>query len=120
MSRYREITPPLRLAGTIECFWTMQQLGGHELHRVLPDGCADILFTRDGERAAIEVVGPMTRYRDFPQPEGRLLVGVRFHPGMWTGQLMVPADRITDDTLALEALWGGRARDLRARLAEAD
>jgi len=82
MSEYREIAPSPRLARTIECFWTIEQLGPEPLHRVLPDGCADILFTRDGGAGAIEAVGPMTRYRDFPVPAGRLLVGVRFHPGM--------------------------------------
>jgi len=119
MSEYREIAPSPRLARTIECFWTMEQLGPEPLHRVLPDGCADILFTRDGDTAVIEAVGPMTRYRDFPQCDGRLIVGVRFHPGMWTAQLGLPGDRITDEILPLEQLWGGRARDLRDRLAEA-
>lgn len=118
-SPYREIAPSPRLARTVECFWAIEQLGNEEPHRVLPDGCADILFTRVGDRAAIEAVGPMTRFQDFPQPGGRLLVGVRFHPGMWTAQLGVPGDRITDEVVPLEDLWGGRARELRDRLGEA-
>ena len=61
----------------------------------------------------------MTRYQDVPLPDGRLLVGVRFHPGMWTAHLGVPGDRITDETLPLEHLWGARARTLRDRLGEA-
>lgn len=121
MPEYREIAPPPRLAGTVECFWTMRQLASEPPHRVVPDGCADILFTLDGSdaTASIQAVGPMTRYRDFDQPAGRLLIGVRFHPGMWTTQLGVPGDRITDETLPLDDLRGARARELRDRLAAA-
>lgn len=116
MAEYREIAPPPRLARTVECFWTLETLGAEPRHRVLPDGCADILFTRDGDTAVIEAVGPMTQYRDFPLPAGRLLVGVRFHPGMWTAHLGVAGDRITDETLPLDELWGARARELCDRL----
>jgi AraC-like DNA-binding protein len=119
MSEYREIAPPPRLARTVECFWAMQHSGPELPHRVLPDGCADILFTRDRGAASIEAVGPMTRYQDFPLTPGSLLIGVRFHPGMWTTRLGVPADLITDEILPLDRLWGGRALDLRDRLAEA-
>jgi AraC-like DNA-binding protein len=119
MAEYREIAPPPRLAHTIECFWTMRHAEADPAHRVLPDGCADILFTRDAASTEIEAVGPMTRYRDFPQPDGRVLLGVRFRPGMWTAQLGVPGDRITDETLPLDCLWGSRAGELRDRLAEA-
>ena len=119
MPAYREIAPSPRLAGAIECFWTIEQQGPEPLHRVVPDGCADILFARDGDAAGIQAVGPMTRYRDFPLPPGRLLVGARFHPGMWTAHLGIPAGRITDETLPLDDLWGARARTLRDRLGEA-
>ena len=44
----------------------------------------DSLLTRDADHAEIAAVGPMTRYRDFVQPAGRTLIGVRFRPGMWT------------------------------------
>lgn len=50
MAEYREIAPSPRLAQTIECFWTMNLADADPLHRVVPDGCADILFSRDGAR----------------------------------------------------------------------
>lgn len=119
MSDYREIPPSDRLARTIECFWTIRQSGPEALHRVLPDGCADILFTRNSESVSLDAVGPMTAYRDFLLRNGALLTGVRFHPGMWTGALGVPGDRVTDETIPLEGLWGSRASELLDRLSEA-
>lgn len=61
----------------------------------------------------------MTQYRDFPISAGSVLLGVRFRPGMWNAQLGVPGDRITDQILPLDYLWGSRAAGLRDRLAEA-
>src|SRR5689334_4517613 len=104
MVEYREIAPQPRLARTVECFWTMEALDAEPCHRVLPDGCADIIFTRDPDTAAIGAVGPMTQYRDFALPAGRILIGVRFHPGMWTAHLGVAGDRITDETMPLDEL----------------
>jgi AraC-like DNA-binding protein len=117
--RYREIAPPPRLADRVECFWTSQEPAG-QLHRVLPDGCADILFTRtSGGRLTLEAVGPMTCYRDHQAAPGQFHFGVRFRPGMWHDVLGVQADRIVDAVLPLEDLWGSRARRLADPLAEA-
>jgi AraC-like DNA-binding protein len=119
MAAYREIPPSPRLARAIECFWTIQHAGQAALHRVVPDGCADLLFTRSNGSVSLDAVGPMTAYRDFPVPDGELLVGVRFRPGMWTAALGVPGDRVTDEIVPLEGLWGSRAKELLDRLAGA-
>ncbi len=119
MGEYREIPPPPRLAQAIECFWTIRHRGPETLHRVVPDGCADILWTKTGGTMSLEAVGPMTAWRDFPAPEGQLVMGVRFQPGMWTASLGVPGDRVTDQVVPLEDLWGPRARELADRLAGA-
>ncbi|MBZ5617340.1 MAG: helix-turn-helix transcriptional regulator [Acidobacteriia bacterium] len=119
MAEYREIPPSPRLAQAVECFWTIRHAGPEVQHRVVPDGCADILFTRHHGSVAIAAVGPMTSYRDYPLRDGELLVGVRFHPGMWTAHLGVPGDRVTDEIVPLDGLWGSRARELRDQLAEA-
>jgi len=66
MPVYRELAPPPHLARAVECIWTARQDGPASLHRVLPDGCADILFTQSSGQVTLEVVGPMTTYRDFP------------------------------------------------------
>jgi AraC-like DNA-binding protein len=115
MLDYREILPAPEWAGAIECFWSMR--GGDETtpHRVLPDGCADLLLTG----RALDAVGPMTTFRDHVVPAGRELFGVRFRPGRWTGMLGVPGDRIVDAVVPLEDLWGSRARALLDRIVDA-
>lgn len=119
MPEYREIRPPPRLAQAIECFWSIRHGGPAAAHRVVPDGCADLLFAHNSGSASLDAVGPMTAYRDFPLRDGEVLVGVRFHPGMWTATLGVPGDRVIDEIVPLEDLWGSRAKELLDRLAGA-
>ena len=115
MSEYREIAPAPPLAGSIECFWTLRIADAEPLHRVLPDGCADILLTRDGDRWEIAAVGPMTRYRDFVQPAGRVLVG-RVSARACGPRTLECRGHITDAIVPLTDIWGERARELQERL----
>lgn len=85
-------------------------------HRVLPDGCADIIFTTGTGKSTLQVAGVMTKFQDFPITAGQTLIGMRFHPGMWAAQIGVPADLLTDTHPTLEHLWGKRARALLGRL----
>src|SRR4051812_30429902 len=61
---YREHRPAPDLAPWIECFWTRgperDARTAAQAYRILPDGCADILFDLSGRVDAF-VVGPMTR-----------------------------------------------------------
>jgi AraC-like DNA-binding protein len=120
MSCYREFGPPPHLAEIVECFWTHGADARLPSYRVLPDGCMDILFTRQqGEPAALTVVGAMTRVHEFALPAGRVTIGMRFRPGMAVTLLPVPGDDLTDTAVALEAVLGRRARSLHERLANA-
>lgn len=114
MLHYREIRPSPAWASVIECFWTLRADGTEPPHRVMPDGCADILLG-----ATLDAVGPMTTWRDHPLETGQELTGVRFRPGRWTGVLGVPGERILDATVPLDELWGSRADALRERLVNA-
>jgi AraC-like DNA-binding protein len=110
---HRELAPPAHLSDAIECIWFLRQADKSvHSHRVVPDGCADILFTRSGERALLQVVGPMTKFEDYPIAPGALSLGIRFRPGMWTSQFQIPGDRITNTLVPLEDIWGARARTL--------
>lgn len=100
----RELPPPPTLAPFVECFWLRSPsepdpAGG--THRVLPDGCLDIIFS---ERGAV-VVGAMTRPLLIPSRGAVTLLGVRFLPGMATAFLHLPAATITDANAPLEAVW---------------
>jgi len=88
-------------------------------HRVLPDGCADILFTAGTGRPTLQVVGTMTQFQDFQIISGQMHIGLRFHPGMWADRLRVSASQITDGLIPLEEFWGKRAQTLLVRLEDA-
>jgi hypothetical protein len=114
---YVEFAPPPHLADAVECFWAMRHPHGTAVpHRVLPDGCADILFTSGCGKSTLQIVGAMTRFEDFRVLPGQVMVGLRFHPGMWSRQLRVSADLITDRVLPMEELRGKRAVTLLAQL----
>lgn len=113
MLDYAEHAPPPHLADAVECVWSLQQTrAACGTHRVVPDGCADILFTRKSDRASLQVVGPMTKFEDFPVPPNVVTLGIRFRPGMWSGQFQIPAISVTDRIVPLEELWGQKSRTL--------
>jgi AraC-like DNA-binding protein len=121
MPDYIEFAPPLRLDDSVECFWVMRRSEDSAFaHRVLPDGCADIIFSRDSGKSSLIVVGTMTRFADFQMPRGQLSVGMRFRPGMWGEHFGVPGPEITDGLLPLEDLWGARGRALLEQMTAAD
>src|SRR5688572_18793248 len=84
---YQEHAPPASLASYIECFWSRTETcGPHRSprsHRVLPDGCADVViaFDNDVGSLAAMAVGTMTRPVVFGDTTHASYVGVRFRPG---------------------------------------
>lgn len=94
---YEEIRPTPALRPWVECFWTRTDEGAAGETRVLPDGCADLVFDLDaGESMA---VGTMTRPL-LVSGAGRFL-GVRFHPGRAAAFLRIPLAEITDARVPL-------------------
>jgi AraC-like DNA-binding protein len=81
-STYREIVPVASLASFVECYWTGEVLEDHAA-RILPDGCADIIFfAQKKELIDAQVVGVMTRTHSVQLEAGTRLLGIRFQPGM--------------------------------------
>ena len=121
---YSETAPPPDLASLVECFWRID--GPVAAHRVLPDGCIDIIVM-DG---AARVVGTMTR-AIIAGSSVAPIVGVRFRPGEAARVVPMAPHELTDVDAPLSAAWGddGKALDdadatsdvlvsaLRARLA---
>jgi len=108
MSLYREHSPPAALAEYVECFWTraaVTDVSAAAAHRVLPDGCSDVIFTFDGRGAEATAVGTMTRPIIVTENPARAFVGVRFLPGKATAFLGVPASELTDLSVHLVNLW---------------
>jgi AraC-like DNA-binding protein len=100
----REFSPPPVLDPFVDRFWYRapgESVASGEPHRVLPDGCLDIVVSA---RHAI-VVGAMTRPILVPPTGGSGMIGVRFKPGMATAFLRIPASAVTDGQAPLEAVW---------------
>jgi AraC-like DNA-binding protein len=84
---YSELSPPGDLSRWIACFWQIRgecALDSGAMHRVLPDGCGDLLLDLAAERLgrhAASISGPMTRAHVFELTGSVDFVGVRFRPG---------------------------------------
>ena len=122
MLRYEEFPPSPRFSRHIECFWVHRSAGREPDHRVLPDGCMDILFERSPNKvgvAALRIIGAMTRAQSCVIPPRHVTLGARFRPGMAARALSVPAAEIVDGIVTLEDAWGAAsARRLREQLDE--
>jgi len=120
MPQYCELPAQRRISDAIECFWhSLQTSASAVTHRVVPDGCADLIFVRGMGRPILQVVGPMTGFQDVALEPGTEILGVRFRAAMGPGRFGVRAGEIVDQVVALECLWGVRARRLCERLADA-
>jgi AraC-like DNA-binding protein len=115
--RYAEHLPSPALRSVVECYWTTQGVhppGTSLEHRVLPDGCMDVIFDLGSSRA--DVIGTMTRPLDVRQDGTVDLLGVRFRPGAAPAALGIPADACVDASVELGEAWRDEAPALLDRL----
>ena len=119
--QYVEHLPSRELASWVACFWQISGVvpdGAPFLHRVLPDGCADVLFDIEGARRAggtpADVVGPMSRAHVVALRGAVDLIGVRLRPGAFGAFTGIPADQLLDDTAPISEL----PHSLRVNVAE--
>jgi AraC-like DNA-binding protein len=115
-SVYAESCPPRWLASHACCVWTQVAGPSGHVQRVLPDGCADIVWMAGGE---LVVAGPATGPVLAEIPPGVTAVGVRFGPGAAGAALGQPAHELQDRTVELADLWGATGRELTERMAQA-
>ncbi len=71
-------------------------------HRVLPDGCMDVLWWR----GRLVVAGPDTAAHVSDVRPGEHVIGLRFDPGVLPAMLGVPASELADRRPDLVDLWG--------------
>jgi AraC-like DNA-binding protein len=113
-SVYAEHRPPAELASHACCVWTQVAGPSGHVQRVLPDGCADVVWMAGGE---LVVAGPATGPVFAEIPPGVAAVGVRFGPGAAGAALGQPAHELQDRTVELGDLWGASGRELAERMA---
>ena len=110
---YREAPAPPGLAPWVACAWELRAGPDGHVHRVLPDGCMDLLWD---ERSGLNAVGPnLTAFLAALAP-GAAVAGVRLRPGGAPPLFDVPAEALREATVPAEDLWGDDARRLAARL----
>lgn len=112
---YAEHPPDARLLPYVECYWVLHSapLEPIDFRRILPDGCADIifnfsrpLFSRSGTETSLNslssfIVGNMTQ-PVFSKPAVSYdLLSVRFRPGGLYALMNIPVDQFTDDIASL-------------------
>jgi AraC-like DNA-binding protein len=105
---YREWVPPAHLAAIVECFWSRTTDAAAGGHRVLPDGCVDVIFER-GVQARAYVVGAMTA-PIFVEARDVEVFGVRLRPGRARSLLRADAIALTDARVPLDAVRTDAAR----------
>jgi AraC-like DNA-binding protein len=114
--RYREQAPPAELAPWVECGWAIEPGEPIRNHRVLPDGCIDVLWSA---RFGVSVVGPMTRALVAPLGASSRVAGIRFRPGAAPALLGLPADALLDARVPVAELLGDDGARLEEDVAEA-
>jgi methylphosphotriester-DNA--protein-cysteine methyltransferase len=95
----------------VACLWAGTATGG----RVLPDGCADVVWAG----GALMVAGPATAAAHPGLAPGGTTLGVRFLTGAAGAALGLPAHELLDRTVPLAELWGDEAERLSDALAAA-
>lgn len=110
---YAEAHAPL--AGCV--LWTRTPPAVTARHRVLPDGCLDLIAV-DGVPL---VAGPDTVAHVVEVVAGQSYTGLRMGPGIGPAVLGVPATELRDRVLPLDELWpAATVRRIAGRLAAAD
>jgi len=110
---YAEHKPQDGIARWVECTWTIEPAGPVRAFPVRPDGCMDLLYSRD---AGLAIVGPMTREQRFDLAAGDQRTGLRFRPGMARSFLGIGAAELCDRVVPLSDVIGKAAHEVRSRL----
>lgn len=115
---YREFQPSALLAPYIETYWTAYGFGEpEESHRILPDGCVDIIFSLNSSvhfglnPFRPNIIGTMTTFCNGSYTSDVNLVGIRFRPAGFTAFCRVPVYEFTDkriDLTLVESLFDER------------
>ena len=114
---YREYLPGSALAAWVLCYWTRAAFttaGEPLIHRVLPDGCADVIFDVGGTAIAVGTMTTALLLRQHAAPD---VIGVRFRPGRAYPFFCMPLANVTDQQVDLLELWGGSTAEIAERVA---
>ncbi|SDJ19723.1 helix-turn-helix transcriptional regulator [Alteribacillus bidgolensis] len=111
--QYREYLPNKSLESYVACYWTVDFHSSEQkkLHRIIPDGCADIIFdlrSSSFSKGAF-VVGLMTEYEAINLTQKCSLFGIRFYSDTVYRFLRHPVSQFIGNPVFLEDIWGDEA-----------
>jgi len=121
---YREYAPGKSLESLVACYWTVdfQPVAGNQLHRIIPDGCVDIIVDRRSRscRKAAFITGLMTEFAvlNFSGPHSSF--GIRFFSAAAQSVLLFPVSAFAGQHVFLEDVWGAEALLLVEEILSAD
>jgi AraC-like DNA-binding protein len=106
---YREREPAVALREHVRCVWVNDlSESRNEWVRVVPDGCADIVWNG----SSLIVAGPDSECILDRLPRRAVVVGVRFHPGAASAWLGLPLSEIVNSRVPLAELLRNDANRL--------
>jgi AraC-like DNA-binding protein len=126
---YKPLPP---LADFVDQLWLSYGLApAHKKERLLPDSSMELIinlnqdrihfydrknYRRCGSAPGCIVSGPRTQYFVIDTQDQTATVGVHFRPGGGFPFFRVPAGELVDQSIALDALWGPAAAEMRERV----
>ncbi|HEY2469079.1 MAG TPA: AraC family transcriptional regulator [Terracidiphilus sp.] len=129
---YLERIPAAPLAPSIRMLWYAQvRSAAHHRERVLPTGCVQIILNlardflldcpedrSDDRMPPSLIVGARSVYEIVDSSDMADLIGIVFAPGGFTPFASDAAHLFSNQTVALDSIWGDGAHSLRDRLRE--
>lgn len=117
---YREYAPGRGLSAHVACYWTVDFDGrsGRQPHRIIPDGCVDIIVDRRAAsgRGAVFVAGLMTSYHVLELEGAQSSFGIRMFAHSARSILRVPISAFGGERVCLEDIWGAEGERVAERL----
>ena len=115
---YEEFHPSAALRPWVQCYWARNAPAIPSPVRILPDGCADLVFELTGPAEAT-AVGAMTRALEFTASIIQPMFGIRFQPGRAGLLFRMPLGQLTDLRVNVTDVARGTFRFLGERIAGA-
>ena len=114
--------PPPPLADFVDMFWLMDGPAPPHLHeRLMPMSTVELVIDLRATSGSFVplLCGPQSESFVIDTPSPPAIMGVHFKPGGAFPFFKVPSGELHNARLSLDALWAGRAAELRERLLEA-
>ncbi|MNZ61933.1 Helix-turn-helix domain protein [compost metagenome] len=109
--QYQEYAPSPHLEAYVACYWMINfdAAEGEKLHRILPDGCVDIIFELGDATGGAFVAGLMTSYVAMNLAQSCSTFGIRFFSDTARRFLKYPVSEMLGNGVRLEDIWGSDA-----------